>query len=72
MAGKGGRSKHSKDKCKEYAAKLTSEKHTANRMVRSASKSDNALEVLEKNLNYNGNKDVRKFAESIARKKGLK
>lgn len=72
MAGKGGRSKHSKDKCKEYQAKLTSEKHTAARMVRSASKSDNAREVLEKNLSYNGNKDVRRFAEKLAVEKGLK
>lgn len=72
MAGKGGRSKHSKDKAKEYAAKKTSEQHTATRMVRDAMKSDNAAEVLEKNLKYNGNNDVRRFAESIARKKGLK
>lgn len=69
MAGKGGRSKHSKDKAKEYRAKLTSEKHTATRMVRSALKSDNAAEVLEKNLKYNGNKDVRRFAEDAMRKR---
>ena len=71
MAGKGGRSKHKRDKSKEYAANKTSERNTAKRMVRSAMKSDNAREVLEKNLKYNGNKDVRSFAEKLANQKGL-
>lgn len=72
MAGKGGRSKHKREKSKEYGASKKSEQHTALRMVKSAAKSDNALEVLEKNLKYNGNPDTRKFAEKIARQKGLK
>jgi len=71
MAGKGGRSRHKGDKSKEYAANKVSERNTAKRMVRDAAKSDNAREVLEKNLKYNGNKDVRNFAERLANKKGL-
>ena len=71
MAGKGGRSKSSKEAAKSYFAAKTSEQHTALRMVKDAMKSDNAREVLEKNLKYNGNPDTRRFAEKIANQKGI-
>lgn len=55
-------SKHKTEKYKGYAAAKTSEKNTARRMVRDAKRSENWEEVLKKNLDYNKNPDVRKFA----------
>lgn len=67
MASKGS-SNHKKEKYKAYAAAKISEKNTARRMIRDAKRSENWQEVLKKNLDHNGNADVRKFATQFVGK----
>lgn len=61
MASKGS-SPRKKEKYKAYEAGKISERNTARRMIRDAKRSENWQEVLKKNLDHNGNADVRKFA----------
>ena len=67
MASKGS-SPRKKEKYKARAAGKISEKHTAARMIRDAKRSQNWEEVLKKNLDHNGDADVRRFAVQIVGK----
>lgn len=67
MASKGSSPKQ-KEKYKARAVAKIPERNKARRMVRDAKRSENWEEVLKKNLDANGDADVRKFASQFAGK----
>ena len=71
MAGGKGRSNSKREGAKKYKATLRKEQNKANRIVRAASKSSTPSETLKKELDANGNKDIRRFAEKYAIEKGI-
>lgn len=71
MAGKKKRCSNvnRKGNFQKYAISKRSEENTARRMVKDCKKNEDFIGSLRKNIDYNGNPDVKRFAEKLIKQK---